>query len=148
MCKGASLELANPSLGISGTHTCSQLRTQRRKPRQHSPAWHVHLAPQPCSLSLSCWPTPGLWPLASPHVWLLRPALPHHAAPPFPDRGWTAASSEQPLLADSFSSCPLSLSFFPILSLSVSLSLSFFLGAVRSLSPPPLRLTPIPFHCP
>lgn len=76
------------------------------------------------------------WPLASLHVWLLRPPLPHRLLSQTRAVGCAAASSGQPPPADASSFLPLSLSFFPSLSLSLS--------AVLSLSPSQAH-PPFPF---
>ena len=93
-CIGSKMQTGSTTL--PGTYTC-------------------HHGSAPLTLTLA-----HTWPLASHHVRLLRPPLPHHTAPPFPDEGCTAALSEQPSAADPF--LP-----FPFLCLS--------LGAVLSLSP-------------
>lgn len=152
MLRAASLEVADPSLGSSGTQTCGPLHTWRCKPRRHSPAWHMHLPPQLCCFSLSRWPTPGLWPpLVSSYCGLRSHTPPRLLPRPQLHRIIRAAPLPLILFSHILSSFPsFFLPFFFLPSI-----LPFFLSFFPSLSLPrgcllchPPRLTPTPFHCP
>lgn len=49
VCRGASLELAGPSVGTA--HVDSSAHGEAGRPGRPSPAWHMHLPPELCSFS-------------------------------------------------------------------------------------------------
>lgn len=124
-CRGASLELSDPSLGISGTgRLCGRLHAQveRAPPGTYTCATAL-------LLSRSRWPTPGLRPPIMSGCCGLR----SHTTPRLRSQMRAVQPHRQ-------SSLLLLIPFLPS-PRSPSLSVLSFLCH-------PPRLTPIPFHCP